>query len=73
MPHWPQCSVVPARGVDAAVKEVRPLLAARGFGTPIAGPRLATLADVFAYAQANDVVLRLDGTEIRVRRGEIWS
>ena len=54
--------------VDAAVLEVRPLLASRGFGTPIPGPRLHTLADVFAYAQANDVALRLDGTEIRVRR-----
>lgn len=54
--------------VDTAVREIRQLLAARGFGTPIPGPRLRTLADVFAYAQANNVVLRMDGTEIRVRR-----
>ncbi|MFF2792971.1 transposase family protein [Streptomyces sp. NPDC058049] len=30
--------------------------------------RLRTLADVFAYAAAEDVELRLDGTEVRVRR-----
>lgn len=54
--------------VGTAVKEIRPLLAGRGFGTPIPGPRLRTMADVFAYAQANNVELRMDGTEIRVRR-----
>ena len=54
--------------VDAAVLEICPLLASRGFDTPIDGPRLRTLADVFAYANTNDVQLRMDGTEIRVRR-----
>jgi hypothetical protein len=55
--------------VTRAVREVRPLLAARGFavhGEP--GVRLRTLADVFAYAQARGVELRLDGTEVPVRR-----
>ncbi|MHC5904679.1 transposase family protein [Streptomyces sp. S6] len=46
-----------------------PLLAARGFAVPGQGDlRLRTLADVFAYAAAEDVELRLDGTEVRVRR-----
>ena len=48
--------------VDAAVLEICPLLASRGFDTPIDGPRLRTLADVFAYANAHDVELRMDGT-----------
>jgi hypothetical protein len=55
--------------VTRAVHEVRPLLAARGFavaGHP--GLRLHTLADVFAYAAATGVELRIDGTEVRVRR-----
>jgi DDE superfamily endonuclease/Helix-turn-helix of DDE superfamily endonuclease len=33
-----------------------------------AGVRLRTLADVFAYAQASGVELRLDGTQTQVRR-----
>ena len=48
---------------------MRPLLAARRFavhGEP--GVRLRTLADVFAYAAARGVELRLDGTEVQVRR-----
>jgi hypothetical protein len=32
------------------------------------GVRLRTLADVFAYASARGVTLRLDGTEVQVRR-----
>jgi hypothetical protein len=32
------------------------------------GGRLRTLADVFAYAAAEGVTLRMDATEIRVRR-----
>lgn len=32
------------------------------------GVRLRTLADVFAYVQAEGVVLRLDATEVQVRR-----
>jgi Helix-turn-helix of DDE superfamily endonuclease len=55
--------------ITRAVGEVRPLLAARGFAVPgQPGVRLRTLADVFAYAQASGVELRLDGTETQVRR-----
>ena len=55
--------------VSRAVGEVRPLLAARGFAVPgEPGIRLRTLADVFAYAAARGVTLRLDGTEVQVRR-----
>jgi hypothetical protein len=36
-----------------------------------AGVRLHTLADVFAYAAARGVELRLDGTEVRVRRPRV--
>jgi hypothetical protein len=55
--------------VTRAVREVRPLLAARGFAVPgLPGVRLGTLADVVAYAAAQGVELRLDGTETQVRR-----
>jgi len=55
--------------VDRAVAEVRPLSAARGFAVPDQpGVRLRTLADVFAYAEAEGVTLRIDGTEVQVRR-----
>ena len=55
--------------ITRAVGEVRPLLAARGFAVPgEPGVRLRTLADVFAYACACGVTLRLDGTEVQVRR-----
>jgi hypothetical protein len=53
--------------ISRAVAEVRPLLAGRGYATP-AGPRLHTLADVFAYAAARGVKLRIDGSDIQVRR-----
>jgi hypothetical protein len=53
--------------ITRAVHQVRPLLAARGFQTP-EGPRLRTLADVFAYADQHGIRLRVDGTEIQVRR-----
>ncbi len=53
--------------VTRAVREIRPLLAGRGYATP-AGPRLHTLADVFACAAACGIKLRLDGSEIQVRR-----
>jgi len=55
--------------IARAVSEVRPLLATRGYavaGRP--GVRLRTLADVFAYAEAEGVTLRLDATETQVRR-----
>jgi hypothetical protein len=55
--------------ITRAVHEVRPLLAARGFAVPAKpGRRLKTLADVFAYAAAEGVKLRIDGTEVQVRR-----
>lgn len=55
--------------ITRAVGEIRPLLAARGFAVPgKPGLRLRTLADVFAYAAAENVELRIDGTEVQVRR-----
>jgi hypothetical protein len=55
--------------VTRAVREVRPLLAARGFAVPGRPDlRLRTLADVFAYAAAEGTELRIDGTEVQVRR-----
>lgn len=55
--------------ITRAVGEIRPLLAARGFAVPgKPGLRLRTLADVFAYAAAEGVQLRIDGTEVQVRR-----
>ncbi|WP_406865022.1 transposase family protein [Streptomyces sp. HUAS MG47] len=55
--------------VTRAIHEIRPLLARRGFGVPQQpGVRLRTLADVFAYAEAEEVGLRVDGTEVQVRR-----
>jgi hypothetical protein len=53
--------------VTRAIGQVRPLLADRGCALP-SGVRLRTLADVVAYAAAEGVTLRLDATEIRVRR-----
>jgi len=53
--------------VSNAVRQIRPLLAGRGFATP-SGQRLHTLADVLAYAAAEGLIVRLDGTEIQVRR-----
>ncbi len=55
--------------ITRAVHEIRPLLAARGFAVPERPDlRIRTLADVFAYAAAEGVELRLDGTEVQVRR-----
>lgn len=55
--------------ITRAVHEIRPLLARRGFAVPgKPGLRLRTLADVFAYAAAEGVRLRIDGTEVQVRR-----
>jgi hypothetical protein len=53
--------------ITRAIGQIRPLLAARGFAVGD-GVRLHTLADVFAYAAAEGITLRLDGTEVRVRR-----
>lgn len=55
--------------VSGAIREVRPLLAARGFAVPDRpGVRLRTLEDLFAYAGTEGVDLRIDGTEVQVRR-----
>ncbi|WP_251058570.1 transposase [Streptomyces sp. ISL-87] len=55
--------------VSTAIREVRRLLAARGFAVPDRpGLRIRTLEDLFAYAQAEAVEIRLDGTEVQVRR-----
>jgi len=53
--------------ISAAVRQVTPLLANREFATPTE-VRLHTLADVLACAAAEELTVRLDGTEIRVRR-----
>nr|QIY67809.1 IS5/IS1182 family transposase [Streptomyces sp. RPA4-2] len=54
--------------VTRAIGEVPTLLAERGCAVPDRpGLRLRTLTDVFAYAQAEGVELRLDATEIQVR------
>ncbi|MER8062691.1 transposase family protein, partial [Streptomyces sp. NPDC094022] len=55
--------------ITRAIGEVRTLLAERGCAVPDRpGLRLRRLTDVFAYAQAESVELRLDATEIQVRR-----
>ena len=55
--------------VSGAVRQIRPLLAARGFAVPDRpGVKLRTLEDVFGYAAAEGVTLRLDGTDVQVRR-----
>ncbi|WP_341849508.1 transposase family protein [Streptomyces yokosukanensis] len=55
--------------IGRGINEIRPLLAERGFAVPgRPGLRLRTLADVFAYAEAENVTLRIDGTETQVRR-----
>ncbi len=66
-PRSPSCT---ARStVSRAIGEIRPLLAARGFAIPDRpGVRLRTLADVFAYAEAEGIRLRIDGAETQVRR-----
>ncbi|MEV7953277.1 transposase family protein [Streptomyces sp. NPDC058316] len=55
--------------ITRAVGEIRTLLAERGCAVPgQPSLRLKTLADVFAYAQAEGIELRPDATEIQVRR-----
>jgi hypothetical protein len=58
--------------IPRAIHEVGPLLAKPGFAVPgMPGVRLRTLADVSAYAAAEGVQLRLDGTETQVRRRRV--
>ncbi|MGC5567856.1 transposase family protein [Streptomyces sp. FR-108] len=55
--------------ITRAIAEIRALLAERGCAVPERpGLRLRTLADVFSYAQAEGIELRLDATEVQVRR-----
>ncbi|MGW1811174.1 helix-turn-helix domain-containing protein [Streptomyces sp. NPDC002078] len=55
--------------IGRAIGEIRPLLAERGFAIPDRlGLRLHTLEDVFAHAVAENITLRVDGTETQVRR-----
>lgn len=55
--------------ITRAIGEIRALLAERGCAVPDRpGLRLRTLADVFAHAQAEGIELRLDATEVQVRR-----
>jgi hypothetical protein len=55
--------------ITRAIAQIRALLAERGCALPDRpGLRLRILTDVFAYAQAEGVELRLDATEIQVRR-----
>ncbi|WP_371800447.1 transposase family protein [Streptomyces sp. NBC_01732] len=55
--------------VSRAIGEIRPLLAARGFAVPDRPTvRLRTLANVFAYAEAEAITLRIDGAETQGRR-----
>jgi DDE superfamily endonuclease len=55
--------------IGRAIGEIRPVLAERGFAVPQRpGLRLRTLAGVFAYAEAENVTLRIDGAEAQVRR-----
>jgi hypothetical protein len=55
--------------ITRAIEEIRPLLAQRGFAVPgQPGLRMHTLAGVFAYAASEGVKLRIDGTEVQVRR-----
>ncbi|MBO0915674.1 helix-turn-helix domain-containing protein [Streptomyces laculatispora] len=70
----PDAALAELLGVDrstisGAVRQIRPLLAARGFAVPDRpGIGLRTLEDVFAYAAAEGVKLRIDGTDVQVRR-----
>jgi Helix-turn-helix of DDE superfamily endonuclease len=55
--------------ITRAIGQIRRLLAARGFAVPGQPTlRLRRLADVVAYAAANGVELRPDGTKPQVRR-----
>ncbi|MET9921566.1 transposase family protein [Streptomyces sp. NPDC006435] len=55
--------------ITRATAEIRGLLAERGCAVPDRpGLRLRTLTDVLAYARAEGTELRLDATEVQVRR-----
>ncbi|MFF1899057.1 transposase family protein [Streptomyces sp. NPDC058206] len=55
--------------IGRAIGEIRLQPAERGGAVPQKpGLRLRTLADVFAYAEAENVTLRIDGAEVQARR-----
>lgn len=55
--------------IGPAIGKIRPLLAERSFAVPDhPGLRLRTLEDAFAYAEDENVTLRIDGMETQVRR-----
>ncbi|MDF3294130.1 transposase [Streptomyces silvisoli] len=72
--NWPHVALAELYGlgrstISEAIAQIRPLLATRGFAVPDRpGLRLHTLADVFAYTEAEGIHLRIDGTENQVRR-----
>lgn len=71
MPHAApaQMYTVDRSTISGAVREIRPLLGARGFAVPDRpGLRLRILEDLFAHAYAEGVDLRIDGTDVQVRR-----
>ncbi|MEU4040046.1 transposase family protein [Streptomyces collinus] len=71
LPHvlFAELSEVDRSTVSVSIRQVRTLLAARGFAVPDRpGLRLRTLQGHFAYAEAEDVEPRLDGAETQVRR-----
>lgn len=60
--------------ITRAIGQIRALLAERGCAVPGRPEvRLRTLEDVFAYAHAEGVELRLDATEVQVRRPRAGS
>jgi hypothetical protein len=65
LPHQALAAIygVDRSTVSGAIRQIRPLLANRGFATP-SGQRLHTLTDVLAYAAVEGLPIRLDGTEI---------
>ncbi len=71
MPHTALAELydVDRSTISAAIRDVRSLLAACGFAIPERHDlRVRTLEDLFAYAGAERVDLRIDGTEVQVRR-----
>ncbi|SHM26815.1 MULTISPECIES: transposase family protein [Streptomyces] len=75
----PHAALAQSCGVDRstvsrAIREVRRPLAACGFAVPdCPGRRSRTLENLFAYADAEGIELRLDGTEVQVRRPRAGS
>ncbi|MEV0982307.1 transposase family protein, partial [Streptomyces sp. NPDC049915] len=70
----PHAAVAELYGVDRStvsggIREVRALLAARGFAVPDRpGLRIRTLEDLFAYAESENITVCMDGTEVQAGR-----